>query len=74
MNNKTEEVKSLYIKASEIEPKEVRWLWYPYIPYGKVSIREMVGHADERITYHNYCFDRSSDAERQQVMDRALSL
>ena len=38
MNNKTEDVKSLYIKASEIEPKEVRWLWYPYIPYGKVSI------------------------------------
>jgi len=22
------------IKASEIEPKEVKWLWYPYIPYG----------------------------------------
>lgn len=20
------------IKASEIEPKEVKWLWYPYIP------------------------------------------
>ena len=38
------------------------------------TIREMVGHADERTTYHNYCFDRSSDAERQQVMDRALSL
>lgn len=38
------------------------------------TIREMVGHADERTTYHNYCFDRSSDAERQQVMDKALSL
>ena len=24
------------IKASEIEPKEVKWLWYPYIPFGKV--------------------------------------
>ena len=23
------------IKASEIEPKEVKWLWYPYIPFGK---------------------------------------
>ena len=21
------------IKASEIEPKEVNWLWYPYIPF-----------------------------------------
>ena len=36
--NRTEETKSLYIKASEVEPKEVRWLWYPYIPYGKVTI------------------------------------
>ena len=26
------------IRASEIEPKEVRWLWYPYIPYGKVTL------------------------------------
>ena len=25
------------IKASEITPKEVRWLWYPYIPFGKVT-------------------------------------
>lgn len=23
------------IKASEITPKEVRWLWYPYIPFGQ---------------------------------------
>lgn len=38
MNNEKENVKSLYIKASEVEPKEVRWLWYPYIPYGKVTI------------------------------------
>lgn len=26
------------IKASEITPKEVRWLWYPYIPFGKVTL------------------------------------
>ena len=26
------------IRASEIKPKEVRWLWYPYIPYGKVTL------------------------------------
>jgi DNA repair protein RadA/Sms len=26
------------IKASEIEPKEVSWLWYPFIPYGKVTL------------------------------------
>ncbi len=33
MIKETEEVKSLYIRASEVEPKEIRWLWYPYIPY-----------------------------------------
>ena len=38
MTDNTENIKSLYIKASEVEPKEVRWLWYPYIPYGKVTI------------------------------------
>lgn len=26
------------IKASEIEPKEIEWLWYPFIPYGKVTL------------------------------------
>lgn len=25
------------IRESEIEPKEVKWLWYPYIPFGKVE-------------------------------------
>lgn len=25
-------------KASEIKVKSVEWLWYPYIPYGKVTI------------------------------------
>ena len=26
------------VKASEIEPKEVKWLWYPYIPLGKGTL------------------------------------
>lgn len=26
------------IKASDIKPKEVKWLWYPYIPFGKVTL------------------------------------
>lgn len=24
--------------AADVEPKEVRWLWYPYIPIGKVTL------------------------------------
>lgn len=26
------------IKASTVETKEIEWLWYPYIPYGKVTV------------------------------------
>ena len=26
------------IRASEIDPKSVDWLWYPFIPYGKVTL------------------------------------
>lgn len=26
------------VKASEVTPKEVEWLWYPYIPFGKVTL------------------------------------
>ena len=25
-------------KASEVKVKSVEWLWYPYIPYGKVTV------------------------------------
>ena len=26
------------IKASEVECREIEWLWYPFIPYGKVTV------------------------------------
>ena len=26
------------IKMSEIQSKEVAWLWFPFIPYGKLTI------------------------------------
>ena len=26
------------IRASQIDPKTVEWLWYPFIPYGKVTL------------------------------------
>ena len=26
------------VRARDIEPKEVKWLWYPYIPFGKVTL------------------------------------
>ena len=42
---------------------------------GKVNIntiREMVGHADERTTYNNYCFDRSTEDEKKTLIENAL--
>ena len=43
---------------------------------GKVNIntvREMVGHADERTTYNNYCFDRSTENEKKALIENALA-
>lgn len=36
MNVTKDELK--IINGSEVEPKEVEWLWYPYIPLGKVTM------------------------------------
>ena len=27
-----------YVLYSEIESQTVEWLWYPYIPYGKITL------------------------------------
>ncbi len=43
---------------------------------GKVNIntiREMVGHADERTTFNNYCFDRSTEDEKLKLIRDALA-
>ena len=37
-NEPPNEVELEVVRASEITPKEVRWLWYPYIPFGKVTL------------------------------------
>ena len=26
------------IRGSEIIPREIEWLWYPYIPFGKLTL------------------------------------
>ena len=38
MKDNKEFVQLECVKACEIEPKEIKWLWYPYIPFGKVTI------------------------------------
>lgn len=37
------------------------------------TIREMVGHEDERTTYNSYCFDRTDKSERMKIIEAALS-
>lgn len=37
-NETTIEEKKDYIRFSEIEEKEIEWIWYPYIPRGMVTI------------------------------------
>lgn len=40
MEDKMEEQKSVLriIRMSEVESQEIEWLWYPFIPYGKLTI------------------------------------
>ena len=37
------------------------------------TVRSYAGHADERTTYFNYCFDRTPDAEKKERLERALA-
>ena len=37
------------------------------------TVRSYAGHADERTTYFNYCFDRTPDAEKKQLLEKALA-
>ncbi len=37
------------------------------------TVREMSGHATEKTTYRNYVFDRSTEAEKKEKLEMALS-
>jgi hypothetical protein len=36
MLNQKEELK--LIRMNEVEATAINWLWYPYIPYGKITV------------------------------------
>lgn len=36
------------------------------------TVRQIAGHMDERTTLNNYCFDRSTEEEKLQRMERAI--
>ena len=35
------------------------------------TVHEMVGHADERTTLGNYCFDRNTEVEKANLIEKA---
>ncbi|MBR5422635.1 MAG: AAA family ATPase [Clostridia bacterium] len=37
-NEPLNDVELEVVRASEITPRKVKWLWYPYIPFGKVTL------------------------------------
>ena len=37
------------------------------------TIREMVGHEDERATFNSYCFDRTDKTDRMNLIEKALA-
>ena len=37
------------------------------------TVREMVGHSDERTTLGNYCFDRNTEIEKANLIEKALA-
>ena len=37
------------------------------------TVREIAGHADEKTTYRNYCYDRKTNPERIALIEQALS-
>lgn len=37
------------------------------------TIRESVGHNDERTTFKSYCYDRRTKSERAELIKKALS-
>lgn len=58
-------------------PHKVRKTWISKLiddDFNINTIREMAGHEDERTTYNNYCFDRKTDKQRREQMEKALEI
>ncbi|MCD7737671.1 MAG: hypothetical protein LUH58_01330 [Lachnospiraceae bacterium] len=37
------------------------------------EIRRLAGHEDERTTYKNYCFNRMTNKETENLLEKALN-
>lgn len=74
-------VSNLYVKYSDKlgtvrkSSHKARKTYISALIDGQVNIntvRELVGHADERTTFGNYCFDRRTQAEKISMIEKAL--
>ena len=45
------------IHLSEVESQQIKWLWYPFIPYGKLSIVQ--GDPGDEVLLHHGMGDRA---------------
>ena len=60
-NEMTVSVPLEVVKASEIEPKEVKWLWYPYIPFGKKNDRSVSRLEETSVVWKDNHFHYTHD-------------
>ena len=58
------------IKMSEIQSQEVAWLWFPFIPYGKLTI---VQGEDVYKRQGCACVEMECDAIAAQFRNRSIS-
>ena len=49
--NEHENVELKLIHMEDVVSKEVNWLWYPYIPYGKITIIEVIQEKERQHWY-----------------------
>ncbi len=57
-------------RLSSSQDIQGRWL---IAKSSEEKIHELVGHEDERTTFHNYCYNRETDARTHENIEHTLS-
>lgn len=69
------------IHLSEVESQQIKWLWYPFIPYGKLSIVQgdpgdgsLIFHVwkvcDGLLSHYQKCMVENRNIYRRNLMKR----
>ena len=70
MEEKKTELKM--IKMSEVQSQEIEWLWYPFIPYGKLTIVQ--GDPGDGKTTESVRRKKTNGANAQRKYSRKIGL